>query len=186
MQAQEKPIRIVDELVKNRLNLYAINENLIDYDITVIVKGTGFKQRAGKPRLTRIPATSKIKVSSLVVERDKEPKYTYVIEANDSLSRRSLRPEFTAVKVDPPMPIFLYVSEKCVGCDSLVSSLDSSVFNYERINLAEEEEKAIKLEKYLPGMDTIKKPILNIGGYLYTNISTLDQLLEKLLAKESK
>ena len=186
MQAQKKPIIIVDELVKNRLNLYAINENLIDYDITVIVKGTGFKQRAGKPRLTRIPATSKIKVSSLVVERDKEPKYTYLIEANDSLSRRSLRPEFTAIKVDPPMPIFLYVSEKCVGCDSLVSSLNNNVFNYEKINLDEEEEKALKLEKYLPGMDTIKKPILNIGGYLYTNISTMDQLLEKLLAKESK
>ena len=56
MQAQKIPIKIEDELVKNRLNLYAINKNLIDYDITVIVKGTGFKQRAGKPRLTRIPA----------------------------------------------------------------------------------------------------------------------------------
>ena len=60
------------------------------------------------------------------------------------------------------------------------------MFNYEKINLDEEEEKALKLEKYLPGMDTIKKPILNIGGYLYTNIATMDQLLEKLLAKESK
>tara|TARA_R110000787_G_scaffold108621_3_gene217045 strand:+ start:1587 stop:2147 length:561 start_codon:yes stop_codon:yes gene_type:complete len=186
MQAQKKPIKIKDELVKNRLNLYAINENLIDYDITVIVKGTGFKQRAGKPRLTRIPATSRIKISSLVVERNKEPKYTYLVVANDSLSRRSLRPEFTAVKVDPPIPVFLYVSDRCVGCDSLVSSLNSSVFNYEKINLSTELEKASKLEKYLPGMDTIKKPILNIGGYLYTNITTMDQLLEKLLAKESK
>ena len=45
MQAQKKPIKIEDELVKNRLNLYAINENLIDYDITVIVKGTGLKSK---------------------------------------------------------------------------------------------------------------------------------------------
>ncbi len=186
MQAQEKPITIEDELVNNRLNLYAVNKNLVDYDITVIVKGTGFKQRAGKPRLTRIPATSKVKVSSLVIERGKEPKYTYIVEANDSLSRRVLKPEFTLVKVDPPMPIYLYVSDRCIGCDSLVSSLNGSVFNYEKINLNEQQEKATKLEKYLPGMDTIKKPILNIGGYLYTNITTMDQLLEKILAKESK
>jgi hypothetical protein len=32
-------------------------------------------------------------------------------------------------------------------------------------------------------MDTIKKPILNIGSYLYNNITTMDQLLEKLLSK---
>lgn len=186
MQAQDIPIKVVDELVKNRLNLYAINENLVDYDITVTVKGTGFKQRAGKPRLTRIPATSKIKVSSLVVERNQEPKYTYIVKANDSLSRRVLRPEFTLIKVKPPMPIYLYSSNKCVGCDSLVSSLEESVFKYNHINLTEKPEEATKLEKYIPGIDTIKKPILNIGGYLYTNISTMDQLLEKLLAKESK
>ena len=186
MQAQEKPINIEDEQVKNRLNLYAINKNLVDYDITVTVKGTGFKQRAGKPRLTRIPATSRVKVSSLVIERDKEPRYTYTVKANDSLSRRALRPEFKLIKIDPPMPIFLYVTTKCVGCDSLVNSLDESVFNYNIIDLNVKPDESIKLEKYIPGIDTIKKPILNIGGYLYTNIDTMDQLLEKLLAKESK
>ena len=100
MQAQEKPITIEDELVNNRLNLYAVNKNLIDYDITVVIKGTGFKQRAGKPRLTRIPATSKVKVSSLVIERGKEPKYTYTVEANDSLQTYEIRAPISGIVVD--------------------------------------------------------------------------------------
>jgi len=76
--AQKRPIKIVDETINNRIDLYAINENLIDYDIIVTVKGTGFRERGGRQRKVRVPATSKVKVNSLIIERDKTPQYIYI------------------------------------------------------------------------------------------------------------
>ncbi len=178
--AQKRPIKVVDEKVSNRLDLYAINENLIDYDIIVTVKGTGFRQKTGKQRKIRIPATSKVKVNSLVIERGKTPQYIYTVKANDSLSRRAMRPTATKIKIDPSKVFIIYSSIKCVSCDSLMSSLDKSIYNYKKINLSENKEISDTLEKYVPSIDTITTPIINIGGYIYTDIITVDKVIEKL------
>ncbi len=178
--AQKRPIKVVDEKVSNRLDLYAINENLIDYDIIVTVKGTGFRQKTGKQRKIRIPATSKVKVNSLVIERGKTPQYIYTVKANDSLSRRAMRPTATKIKIDPSKVFIIYTSNKCVSCDSLISSLDKSIYNYKKINLSENKETSDTLEKYVPSIDTITTPIINIGGYIYTDIIAVDKVIEKL------
>ena len=180
MQAQKKPIKIVDEIQNNRLVLFAVNENLQDFDILLTVKGTGFRQRAGNPRLTRIMGASKTQVQSLVIERGKQPLYTYTIIANDSLSRRVIKPEFTKIKIDPLKPILLYTQVQCITCDTLISSLDKGTYKYKTINLSENKEKESALKKYVPGLDTITNPIISLGGYIHTNIETYEQLLEKL------
>lgn len=179
--AQNRKIKIEDEIEKNRLVLYAVNENLQDFDILLTVKGTGFRQRAGKPRLTRIPGASRVKVQSLVIERDQEPRYTYSIIANDSLSRRVIKPEFTKIKIDPLKPMIVYTSERCTSCDTLIKSLNNSSYKYKSINLSENEKKTEALKKYVIGLDTITSPIINYGGTLHTDIINYDQLLEKLL-----
>ena len=181
--AQNRKIKIEDEIEKNRLVLYAVNENLQDFDILLTVKGTGFRQRAGKPRLTRIPGASRVKVQSLVIERDQDPRYTYSIIANDSLSSRVIKPEFTKIKIDPLKPITVYTSEKCTTCDTLIKSLDNGTYKYKSINLTENVSKAEALKKYVIGLDTITSPIINYGGTLHTDIIDYDQLLEKLLEK---
>ncbi len=179
--SQKKPIKIEDELENNRLVLYAVNENLQDFDILLNVKGTGFRQRAGKPRLTRVPGASRVKVQSLVIERGKQPQYTYTIIANDSLSRRVIKPEFIKIKINPLKPILLYTSERCIDCDTLIKSLNNGVYKYKTYNLTENVNKAKALKKYVVGIDTITSPIINLGGMIYTDIITYDQLLEKLL-----
>ncbi len=179
--AQKRKIKIEDEIEKNRLVLYAVNENLQDFDILLTVKGTGFRQRAGKPRLTRIPGASRVKVQSLVIERGEEPLYTYSIAANDSLSRRVIKPEFTKIKIEPLKPVTVYTSDKCLHCDTLIQSLDNGNYKYKSINLTENVKKADALKKYVVGLDTITTPIINFGGILHTNIINYDQLLEKLL-----
>lgn len=179
--AQKRPIKIEDETQNNRLVLYAVNENLQDFDILLTVKGTGFRQRAGKPRLTRVPGASRVKVQSLVIERGATPQYTYSIIANDSLSRRVLKPEFTKIKITPNKPILMYTSERCTTCDTLISSLNNGTYKYKTLNLSSNPEKEIALEKYIPGIDTITSPLFNVGGHIYTDIKSYDQLLEKLL-----
>lgn len=184
LQAQNKPIKIEDEIQKNRLVLFAVNENLQDFDILLTVKGTGFRQRAGNPRLTRIPGASRTQVQSLVIERGMQPLYTYTIVANDSLSRRVIKPEFTKIKIDPIKPILLYQQEQCIACDTLISSLNKGTYKYKTINLSDNKEKATALKKYVIGLDTITKPIISLGGYIHTDIETYEQLLDKLNERE--
>ncbi len=176
--AQKIPIKIEDEIVNNRLNLYALNENLQDFDILVTVKGTGFRQRGGAPRLTRITGASRTKVKSLIIERGKEPVYTYFIIANDSLSRRVLHPEYTKIQVNSPLPILVYTSDRCTTCDTLFSTLDKGMYRYKVLDLTENPQKMEALKKYIPTIETITTPIVSLGGLLYTDIETYDQIIE--------
>ena len=118
-----------------------------------------------------------------MIERDQDPRYTYSIIANDSLSSRVIKPEFTKIKIDPLKPITVYISEKCTTCDTLIKSLDNGTYKYKSINLTENVSKAEALKKYVIGLDTITSPIINYGGTLHTDIIDYDQLLEKLLEK---
>lgn len=190
LSAQDRPIKIVDERVNNRLMIYAINENEHDLDVSIKIKGSGFRQRAGTPRLHRVPKASKINIASLVVERGRVPVYTYELTVNDSLSRRVVRKPSTQVKIDPKMNILVYLKDGCSTCDSLVSKLDKSYYKYRTMNLQEKPEVKdflVRTFKYTKTpYDSITNPIVSLGGTLYSEIENYDQLLEKLNADESE
>lgn len=182
--AQDRPVKIIDERVNNRLMIYAVNENEQDLDVAIKVEGTGFRQRGGVPRLHRVPKASKVNIASLVIERGRVPVYTYELTVKDSLSRRVIRKPFTRIKIDPKKNILVYLKEGCTTCDSLVQKLDSSYYNYRTINLEEKQEVKdflIRTFKYTKTpYDSISNPIISLGGTLYSEIGTYDQLLEKL------
>ena len=188
--AQLRPVKIVDERLNNRLMIYAVNENEQDLDVAIKVKGTGFRQRAGTPRLFRVPKASKVNILSLVVERGRVPVYTYELTVNDSLSRRVVRKPAEQIKIDPRKNILVYLKEGCTSCDSLVSKLDSSYYKYRTLNLEEKlevKEFLIRTFKYTKTpYDSISNPIISLGGTLYSEISTYDELLEKLNGEEKE
>ena len=183
--SQEKPISIEEEKTKNRINFFAVNENLIDLDVVLTVTGTGIKQRDGAERAIRVPATSRTKVKSVIIERKKYPIYEYTVSATDSLSRRALRTQFEKIKIDPPTPVLLYATTSCKRCDTLTKSLSASPYRYKTMQLAEKPKVAEVIKRALPGLDTISAPILSLGGALYTDIVTYEELIKKLYeAKE--
>ncbi|MCW8980738.1 MAG: hypothetical protein OQJ83_05070 [Altibacter sp.] len=180
--SQEKPITILEEQKGNRLFLYAINENLKDYDVLLTVEGTGFRQPKGKPRLVRVPATSKVNVKSLIIERGETPKYTYTIEANDSLSVRVLKPEHELIKIAPKKHITIYITDQCTTCDAIVSGLDASVYEYRKLVLSEVPEMEAQLSKAFVGasttLDAMTNPVVSLDNKLYINVETYEQLME--------
>lgn len=182
--AQDRPVKIVDKKLNNRLMIYAINENEIDLDVSIVIKGTGFRQSKGKPRLFRIPRASKVHIASLIVERGRIAVYTYKLTVNDSLSRRVIRKPFEQIKIDPRKNILVYLKEGCSTCDSIVRKLDSSYYNYRTMNLEEKpevKEFLIRTFKYTKTpYDSIQNPIVSLGGVLYSEIENYEQLLEKL------
>ncbi|NJB69971.1 glutaredoxin [Saonia flava] len=188
LQAQEKPIKIEVKELPNRLAFYGLNETDTDYDVLFKVKGSNFRQSAAPPRLIRIPATSKVHLKTIVLFRGKTPTYSYEITANDSLSRRSLRKEFTIIevppkKIQPKKNVTVYSTDGCEPCSALVDSLNTNHYIFRQYNLNENPKIKEQLEKaYGSGilLDSLKAPILNLGGRLYRGIENYGQLLTEL------
>jgi len=179
--AQDRPLRVETKDIPNRLAFYAVNENEQDFDVQIKISGTNFRQSQGRPRWVRVPAASKVHLKTIVIARGKRPNYTYDLLVNDSLSRRALKKEFERIKIMPKKPITLYITDACLTCDSITSPLDSSNYKYIRHLLSERPEIRDQLKGYLPvTIDSIKTPILNIGGRLFTQIESYDKLLEEL------
>ncbi|MFC7357214.1 glutaredoxin domain-containing protein [Jejudonia soesokkakensis] len=181
--AQLKDIKIEEERKANRIFLYALNENLVDLDVSIEVEGTGIRTRAGKPRLTRVPATSKVNITSIIVERDKTPVYTYKLTVNEELSKRVIKAEATPIKIDFEKPVTIYTTKACTSCDSLVAQLDASPYRYALHNLEEKPEMRAQIKAALPSLDAVTSAVVSIKGVLYTKIETLNQLLEKINAE---
>lgn len=186
--AQDRPVKIVDEKLNNRLMLFALNENDYPVDVSIKVEGSGFRQPKGAPRLFRVPAASKVNIANLIIERGKRPVYTYQLTVNDSLSRRVVRKPATQIKIDPRKNILVYLKEDCAACKALIQKLDSSYYNYRTMVLEEKPEVKdflVKTFKYTKTpFDSIQNPIVSLGGTLYSEIENYEQLMAKL--KEEK
>ncbi|WP_394749769.1 hypothetical protein [Spongiimicrobium salis] len=187
VHAQEKPIKVIEEKIPNRIALYALNETDTDYDVKIEIKGVNIRQSKAKPRFIRVPATSKVHLKTIIPIRGKKHSYTYTLNVNDSLSRRALRKPFTIVKVPPrkikpKRPITLYVTENCMGCDSIIAPLTRNNYIFIAHYLKEKPEIRKQLSRSFPNtpLDSIKKPIVNLGGRLYTWIANYEELLEEL------
>lgn len=184
---QEKPIKIIEEKIPNRIALYALNETDTDYDVKIDIKGTNIRQSSAKPRFIRVPATSKVHLKTIIPIRGKKHSYTYTLKVNDSLSRRALRKPFTIVKVPPKKirpkkQITLYITENCKDCDSIIAPLTRNNYIFKAHYLKEKPEIYKQLSRSFPNtaLDSIKKPIVNLGGRLYTWIENYEQLLKEL------
>ena len=103
--AQQRPIKIVTEDLPNRLAFYAVNENEKDYDVTLSITGTNFRQSQGRPRLIRVPAASKVQLKTIILMRGKKPTYQHDLVVNDSLSNRALKVPAERVKIPPKSPL---------------------------------------------------------------------------------
>lgn len=183
--AQERPIEIEDEQIRNRLVLYAVNKNLQDFDLIIYVNGTGFRQRAGKPRAVRVPARSRVEVSSLTIERGQEPEYTYTLEVHEELSRRAIIREAELIKIQPKWPLTLYKPALCtVNCDSLISALDESPYLYTLTEIDAYPKVREQLSRLIVGgeerLSEMDTPIIMMGGKMYLTLTSYDEVMSTM------
>ncbi|HLU50581.1 MAG TPA: hypothetical protein VKZ42_00335 [Flavobacteriaceae bacterium] len=181
----QQAIKITDSIGKNRLLIYATNQTMKDLDILLTMEGTGFRQRAGAPRKMHIPARAKVNVLSLVIEREKKPNYSYTIETFEELSNRSLKFEILElIKINPPVPIHILIPDNCTNCDQIIADLDEGPYLYHVKKLSENEEMKNQLAPAFRGttydIDTIDTAIIMLGGKLFPNLLTYDEIIEKL------
>lgn len=185
--AQLSPIGVVVEEIPNRLSFFAINESTSDYDVIVTISGTNIRQSKAKPRLIRVPAASKVHIKTIMLIRGKKPSYSYNIYQNDSLSKRALKKPFEKIKIKPKKQITLYIPHNCTTCDSINASLTNGDYKYTSYLLSENANISSQLQRSFGAnstpVDSLKIPIINLGGTLFTKIDTYQKLLDEL-AKE--
>lgn len=185
---QNSSIKIADEKKNNRLSVYALNESETDYDVKITITGKNIRQSSAKPRFIRVPAASKVLLKSLIIDRKKQPSYTYELVVNDSLSRRALKPSATPIKINPKKQIVLYLTENCTTCDSIVSNLESGKYIYNTINLVENPDVKTRIATYLeskvPDIDALTNPVISLGGVLYFLLEDYESVLEELNKKD--
>ncbi len=181
--SQDSIIKIVEKKESNRLLLYAVNETDIDYDVMITVEGVGFRQTSRKPRLTRVPAASKVNIARLSLIKGKFLDYSYKLEVNDSLSRRALRRQAESIKVKPKKQITVYIPENCMRCDSIMKPLNDSKYLFTSYNLGEKPEIKKQLGMPMAQLDSLQTPLFSLGGVIDPKVKNYDQLLEKLLEK---
>lgn len=182
--AQEYTVEIEESRKSNRLFLYVVNKNLVDLDVAITVQGTGFRQRKGIPRKTRVPATSKVNIISLIIERGKQPVYTYTLDVTDSLSRRVIKREFELIKINPKRPITIYIPDNCKNCDSIINPLKKTPFRFKAFKISEDENVQKQLERVFINssrpLETIDTAIITLGGKMYLYIETFEDMMAKL------
>lgn len=182
--AQNKPILIEEDIQRNRLQLYAINQNEVAYDILLTVEGSGIRQSKGTPRWVHVPAASKVQVKSLIIERGETPNCTYNVQANDSLSKRALKKPAVAIKIPLSQALTVYLPDGCSSCDSIISGLETSIYQYEKRKWEEETKLKEYLTKVYANTKTpltgLTNPVIQLGGTYFTDIETYEQLLEKI------
>ena len=188
VNAQEIPIEIIDEKISNRIRIYAINRNEKDYDVMITIKGSNFRQSKSKPRLIRVPATSKVHLKDLIVTRGEQAVYTYDLIVNDSLSRRAIKKEYKLIKIKPKKLITIYITDNCTNCNSFIHSLAQNRYLFSILTLNEKPKAREALQKAFENknipLDSIQNEIVSLGGHLYINIENYQQLLEKLNTEE--
>ena len=146
----------------------------------ITVSGTNFRQSKGKSRFFRVPQASKVHLKNLILTKGKLPQYTYELVINDSLSRRALRKPFTNIKIAPKALITIYVPENCPTCDSIINPLKASRYKFTSIVLADRPEVKKGLKMVLPKIDSIQKPIVSLGGKIFPEVESYEQLMEEL------
>lgn len=189
LQGQVHPIKIEEKTSKNRIAFYAVNKSYTAYDVLFEVSGKNFRQSAAKPRLIRVPATSKVHLKTIILFRDKKPVYTKKLTVNDSLSRRAMKKEYEKLDVPPPKikpkkQITVYTTTNCAVCDSIVNKLTAENYLFRNVVLREKPEVKEQLGGFLAKspeeMDSISSPIISLGGKLYSWILSYEQLQEEL------
>ena len=182
--AQEIPIEVITEKQANRMMFYAVNKNEQDFDVMITVEGTNFRQSKRKPRLIRLPAASKVHLHNIMIDRGKNPYFTYDLIVNDSLSRRAMKKEFTPIKIRPKKFITIYIPDQCIDTYMILDSLDQSRYLYTETLISEKpivKETIGKLLKYHETpLDSIRNPLVSLGGAIYPSIKTFSELVEEI------
>ena len=82
---QEKPVRLVEEVLRKRTILYVQNDTDTNKSVFLKIDPIGYRKSAHKPIIKNIPPKSKVQMIILIPLADVQSSYTYNLIVNDEL-----------------------------------------------------------------------------------------------------
>ncbi|MBQ4820321.1 glutaredoxin domain-containing protein [Aquimarina sp. MMG016] len=185
--AQEKPVRLVEEILKKRTILYVQNDTDSEKSVFLKVNPTGYRKSAQRPIIKKIPAKSKSQMLILIPLTDVESSYTYNLIVNDELETMQVDRSKGPKKEAPVSSIMraehiVFTKKDCKKCELLISKLQAKYIKFREVNIDTKNRYRDYLWELLDkdgyNKSMVAAPLGIISGKLYYPIDNLDGFVE--------
>lgn len=141
--SQTEAIEIVEVKGKKRITFYAINHTEILKEVFFKVDGKGFRKSSYRPIIKKVPANTKVLLTTLIPLKNVTPEYTYFSLFEDKLQELSIE---TGVKnwktlntlIDKGETI-IFTKDECTKCEKLIGILKANRIPHKAFDISENE-----------------------------------------------
>lgn len=138
--AQEKKVRLVEEVLKKRTLLYIQNDTEENKNIFLKVNPIGYRKSAQRPIIKDIPAKSKVQVMIIIPLKDTASSYTYTLIVNDEPEVIDINRSDTGKKQAPIQSIMhneviIFTKKDCKKCETLITLLKKKRVKHRAVNI---------------------------------------------------
>lgn len=184
--AQEKSVRLVEEVQKKRTILYVQNNTETEKSVFLKVNPKGYRKSAQRPIIKKIPPKTKSQMMILIPLTDTISSYTYNLIVNDDLQTIELDANKNAKKEASAQAILqseniIFTRKKCDECHALLTKLNSLSIDFKAVDLDTQSQYKTYLLKLLHTINenenTIHTPVAILKGKLIYPIEDIDKFI---------
>ncbi len=192
INAQEKPVRLIEEKLKKRTILYVQNDTDVEKSVFLKVEPIGYRRSAQRPIIKKIPANSRLQMMVLIPLTDVESYYTYNLVVNEALEAIEVDRSKAPKKEAPVSSIMrsetiIFTKNDCKKCGSLISKLSESHIKFREVNIDAKNRYRDYLWDLLDkdgyNKNTVGVPLAVVEGILKYPIDDLDEFVKSLSNK---
>ncbi len=141
--AQTEAIEIVEVKGKNKIVFYAINHTETLKEVFFKIDGEGFRKSAFRPVIKKVPANTKILLTTLIPLKNTTPTYTYFSSFDDQLQELSLETNVKNWKTLDALidkgEIIIFTKDACTKCEKLIGMLKANRIPHKAFDISENE-----------------------------------------------
>ncbi|WP_299213981.1 hypothetical protein [uncultured Aquimarina sp.] len=190
--AQEKPVRLIEDVQKKRTIIYVQNDTDSDKSVFLKINPIGYRRSAQRPIIKNIPANSKVQMIILIPLTDVASSYTYNLIVNEELENMEVD-RAKGPKKEAPLSsilkseIIIFTKEGCEKCQLLITKLQLDHVKFREININSKSRYVDYLWKLLNdkgyNKTTAQLPLSLKQGELIHPIGNIDDFVSSVSKK---
>lgn len=194
--AQEKQVRLVEDVQKKRTILYVQNDTDSDKSVFLKIDPIGYRRSAQRPIIKNIPAKSKVQMLILIPFTDVKSSYTYNLIVNEELQnidvkRQKEKPKEVSFRDTSKYDLLIYTEKNCTKCDTLTQKLKNEKIDFLEIDIDSKNNQLSPQfwdAMYFKGYNRkrIRIPFAKKNGRLYHPITDFDKFIHTITRKKKK
>ena len=194
--AQEKQVRLVEDIQKKRTIIYVQNDTDSDKSVFLKINPIGYRRSAQRPIIKNIPANSKVQMIILIPFTDVKSSYTYNLIVNEELQnidakRQKQNSKETSISNTSKYDLLIYTEQNCTTCDTLIQKLKDKKVDFLEIDIDSKNNLLTPQfwdAMYFKGYNRkrMRIPFAKKNGRLYHPINDFDKFISTITSKKKK